>query len=87
MKNSKFKNKIKLNDGNYIGDNCPPYFVAELNTSHFGNMKLAKKMILEAKNSGCNCIKLQSWSPETLYSSKFYEKNPISKKFFQQYYK
>ena len=85
MKNSKFKNKIKLNDGNYIGDNCPPYFVAELNTSHFGNMKLAKKMILEAKNSGCNCIKLQSWSPETLYSSKFYEKNPISKKFFQQY--
>ena len=85
MKISKFKNRIRLRDGKLIGDNCQPYFVAELNTSHFGNIKLAKKMIYEAKKSGCNCIKLQSWTPESLYSEKYYKKNPISKKFFKEY--
>ena len=62
-----------------------PYFIAELNTSHFGDMKLAKKMILEAKKSGCHCVKLQSWTPDSLYSDNFFKKNPISKRFFEKY--
>ena len=49
MKILKNKKKIKLKDGHFIGDECPPYFVAELNTSHFGNIETAKRMILEAK--------------------------------------
>ncbi len=81
----KIKRAIKLNDKRYIGDSHRPYFVAELNTSHFGNIKLAKKMILEAKQSGCDCVKLQSWTSDTLYSKNFYKKNPISKKFFDKY--
>ena len=31
-----------------------PYIVAELNTSHFGDINLAKKMILKAKEAGCD---------------------------------
>ena len=81
----KIKRAIKLNDKRYIGDSHRPYFVAELNTSHFGNIKLAKKMILSAKQSGCDCVKLQSWTSDTLYSKNFYKKNPISKKFFDKY--
>lgn len=81
----KINRAIKLNDKKYIGDSHRPYFVAELNTSHFGNLKLAKKMILEAKQSGCDCVKLQSWTSDTLYSKNFYKKNPISKKFFDKY--
>ena len=70
---------IKLNDGRKIGDFQKPYIVAELNTSHFGNILLAKKMILKAKQSGCDCVKFQSWSSGTLYSKNFLEKNLISK--------
>ena len=81
----KTKREIKLNDKKYIGDSHKPYFVAELNTSHFGNIKLAKRMILEAKKSGCDCIKLQSWTSNTLYSKNFYKKNEIAKKFFDKY--
>ncbi len=81
----KTKRFIKLNDKKYIGDPYKPYFVAELNTSHFGNIEIAKKMILKAKESGCDCVKLQSWSANTLYSENFYKKNPISKKFFDKY--
>ena len=81
----KIKRSILLNDKNYIGDTCKPYVVAELNTSHFGDIKLAKKMIYEAKQSGCDCVKLQSWTSDSLYSKNFYKKNPISKKFFDKY--
>ena len=81
----KKKRVIKLNDNCKIGDMQKPYIVAELNTSHFGNISIAKKMILRAKKSGCNCVKLQSWKSETLYSKNFLKKNPISKKFFDKY--
>lgn len=39
----KHKRFIKLNDNRKIGDLFKPYFVAELNTSHFGNISVAKK--------------------------------------------
>tara|TARA_E500000178_G_scaffold356709_2_gene437710 strand:+ start:1411 stop:2454 length:1044 start_codon:yes stop_codon:yes gene_type:complete len=81
----KHKRFIKLNDKRKIGDLFKPYFVAELNTSHFGNISVAKRMILKAKESGCDCVKLQSWKSDTLYSKKFFNKNPISKKFFDKY--
>ena len=82
MKQKRF---IKLNDNRKIGDFYRPYIVAELNTSHFGNISIAKKMILKAKESGCDCVKLQSWKSETLYSKNFLDKNSISKKFFDKY--
>jgi len=81
----KHKRLIKLNDNCKIGDFQKPYIVAELNTSHFGNISIAKKMIWKAKESGCDCVKLQSWSSDTLYSKKFFNKNPVSKRFFDKY--
>ena len=81
----KQKRLIKLNDNCKIGEFQKPYIVAELNTSHFGNISIAKKMILKAKQSGCHCVKLQSWSSDTLYSKKFFNKNPVSKRFFDKY--
>ena len=72
MRKIKFKNKS-------IADNLEPYFIAELNTSHFGDIKIAKQMIKSAKLNGCNCIKLQSWTSDTLYSQNFYDENPIAK--------
>ncbi|MDB9768465.1 N-acetylneuraminate synthase family protein [Candidatus Pelagibacter ubique] len=76
---------VKFNDNQKVGDYYKPYIVAELNTSHFGNTSIAKKMILKAKESGCDCIKLQSWKSGTLYSKDFFDKNPISKKFLDKY--
>lgn len=81
----KKRRAIKLNDKTFIGEEYKPYVIAELNTSHFGDIKTAKKMIFKARESGCNCVKFQSWSPESLYSKTFFQKNPISKKFFEKY--
>ena len=60
---------IKLRDSTILGDFNKPYIVAEINTSHFGDIELARKMIDQAKYVGCDCVKFQSWSAETLYSS------------------
>ena len=46
--------QIELNNGRVIGDYLKPYIIAELNTSHFGKLELAKEMISAAKDAGCD---------------------------------
>lgn len=72
--------KIVLRNGRIVGDFLSPYVVAELNTSHFGNLDLARQMIDTAKEVGCDCVKFQSWSADTLYAKSYYRQNPIAKR-------
>ncbi len=72
---------IILNDGYLLSDFGKPYIVAEMNTSHFGKLETAKTMIDKAKEAGCNCVKFQSWTTDSLYSKTYYEQNPIAKRF------
>ena len=67
-----------LKSGVVVGDYQKPYIVAELNTSHFGDIKIAKKMIDKAKETGCDCVKFQSWSADTLYCDSYYKENLIA---------
>ena len=76
--------KIQLNDSKHLSDFGKPYIVAEVNTSHFGDVELAKKMISNAKEVGCDCVKFQSWSVDTLYSKSYYNENPIAKRFVKK---
>jgi N,N'-diacetyllegionaminate synthase len=46
----------------------PPYFIAEIGVNHNGKIKLAKKMILSAKNSKANAVKFQTFKAENLVS-------------------
>jgi N-acetylneuraminate synthase len=77
--------EIRLNNKRLIGDNHKPYFIAELNTSHFGDVSKAKKMIDMVKECGGDCVKFQSWSEETLYSNDYYIENPIAKRFVKKF--
>jgi sialic acid synthase SpsE len=76
---------IRLHDSTVLSDFNRPYIVAEINTSHFGNMERAKEMIDQAKETGCDCVKFQSWSAETLYSKTYYDENPIAKRFVKKF--
>lgn len=71
---------LKLSNGRVIGNGQPPYIVAELNSSHNGKVETAKEMIRTAKECGCDCVKLQSWSADSLYCDEYYKDNPISKR-------
>jgi N-acetylneuraminate synthase len=76
---------ITLRNGRRIGDYLKPYIVAELNTSHFGNIEIAKSMIDQAKTAGCDCVKFQSWSADTLYSESYYEENKMAKRIVSKF--
>ncbi len=42
------------------------YLIAEIGWNFIGNLNLAKKMILSAKNSGADFVKFQIWNPSNL---------------------
>ena len=48
-------------------------------------MKLAKKLILEAKEAGADCVKFQSWSKNTLFSEIKYKNDKSLKKIVEKY--
>lgn len=47
-----------------IGYNHPVYFIAEACVNHNGNIKLALKMIEEAKQAGADAVKFQTFKAE-----------------------
>lgn len=77
--------QITFRDGTTIANFATPYVVAELNTSHFGDLNVAIKMIDEAKKAGCNCVKFQSWTAESLYSKTFYDANRMAERFIRKF--
>lgn len=67
--------KVNLTKAKYVYNFCKPYIIAELGANHNGNMELAKKLIIQAKESGADCVKFQSWSKDSVFSRKKYEDN------------
>ena len=61
--------------GKIIQDFDVPYIIAEIGANHNGDMNLAKKMIISAKENGADAVKFQSWSPSSIVSKEEYDKN------------
>jgi len=53
-------------DGRKIGPNFPPYIIAELSANHNGDINRAFQIMEEAKKSGADAIKLQSYTHDTI---------------------
>lgn len=77
--------RIGFASGKTVGNSNGTYFVAEMNSSHNGNLDLAKQMIDAAVRCGCDAVKFQSWSAETLYSADYYKENPIAKRMVEKF--
>ncbi len=76
---------IELRDGRQIGNYKKPYIVAEMNSSHNGKIDLAEQMVDAAVECGCDAVKFQSWTPESLYSNEYYKENPMAKRMVQKF--
>ena len=50
----------------WIGEGCPIYMIAEMSANHAGSLARAKEIIHAAKESGADCIKIQTYTPDTL---------------------
>jgi pseudaminic acid synthase len=49
-----------------IGAMQPTYVIAEMSGNHAGSLERAKQIIQEAKNAGADCIKIQTYTPDTI---------------------
>lgn len=49
-----------------IGENYPPYIIAEMSANHNGDINNAYKIIDMAKRVGADALKLQTYTPDTL---------------------
>lgn len=58
-----------------VKDFSIPYIIAEIGANHNGDMNLAKKMIDSAKQCGCDAVKFQSWTPDSLVAQEEYDRN------------
>ena len=52
-----------------------PKLVAELCCNHQGDLKIAKKMIFEAKKAGADYTKFQKWNPSVALTKEEYNTN------------
>ena len=57
--------QIRIGD-RLIGEGCPVYMIAEMSANHAGSLERAKEIIHAAKESGADCIKIQTYTPDTL---------------------
>ena len=76
--NTKLNKTIKLGK-KFVGENYKPYIIAEAGLNHNGDIKLAKKLIYEAKKSNCDAVKFQTFSAQKRISkeaksAKYFEK-------------
>lgn len=52
--------------GKKVGIGNSVYIIAEMSANHAGSLERAKEIIHSAKESGADCIKLQTYTPDTI---------------------
>ena len=53
-------------DGTTVGDGCKPYVIAEVSANHNGSIDKAKEIITSAAQNGADCVKLQTYTADTI---------------------
>lgn len=66
---------VQLTPKKAIGNFSEPYIIAEIGANHNGDIDLAKKIIDEAVACGCDAVKFQSWTPDSIVSREEYDRN------------
>ncbi|MFZ5987161.1 MAG: N-acetylneuraminate synthase family protein, partial [Bacillota bacterium] len=56
---------IEVN-GKKLGKGQPCYIIAEMSANHAGDINRAIEIIHAAKDSGADCIKIQTYTPDTM---------------------
>lgn len=49
-----------------IGKGHPAYIIAEMSANHAGSLERAKEIIHAAKEAGADCLKIQTYTPDTI---------------------
>lgn len=58
-----------------IGDGHPCFIIGEIGINHNGSIELAKQLIAEAKECGCDAVKLQKRTVDVVYTKEELERS------------
>jgi N-acetylneuraminate synthase len=61
---AKTRKAFRVSPGRSIGAGHPVYIIAEIGINHNGSLEVAKKLIDEAVQAGCDAVKFQKRTPE-----------------------
>jgi len=61
--------RVKISN-KWIGDNSPVFIIAEAGINHNGSLKLAKKLVRAAKDTGADAIKFQTFKASDIATQK-----------------
>ncbi|XP_055372841.1 sialic acid synthase [Condylostylus longicornis] len=61
---------LKIENISVGSENNPIFIIAEIGQNHQGSIEVAKKLILSAKECGCNCVKFQKSHLTTKFTGK-----------------
>ncbi|MDE7417267.1 MAG: pseudaminic acid synthase [Lachnospiraceae bacterium] len=53
-------------NGRTVGDGNPAYIIAEMSANHAGSIERALELIHVAKEAGADCVKIQTYTPDTM---------------------
>ena len=53
-------------NGRAVGDGNPAYIIAEMSGNHAGSIERALELIRMAKEAGADCVKIQTYTPDTM---------------------
>lgn len=57
--------ELRIN-GRPVGDGHPAYIIAEMSANHAGSLERGKEIIRKAAEAGADCIKIQTYTPDTI---------------------
>lgn len=69
--------KVQITKSKTVYNFSEPYVIAEIGANHNGDMSLAKNMIDIAVECGCDAVKFQSWTPDSIVSKEEYSRNQV----------
>lgn len=59
-------NQFKLTSRSEVGGNARAYIIAEMSANHAGDINRAIEIIHAAKEAGADCVKIQTYTPDTI---------------------
>tara|TARA_Y100000748_G_C15448132_1_gene469831 strand:- start:10 stop:888 length:879 start_codon:yes stop_codon:yes gene_type:complete len=80
-------NKIKISENRAIGENEPPFIIAEIGNNHNGSIENALELIKTANNIGVDAVKFQVKNIEKSFSQELLDSSYVNENSFGKTYR